>query len=99
MFNSLQKLAGLPDETLVYPGHDYTEENVRFALTLEPDNEALHKKMSEIQAIICQQNPCGRHSSPYTVPSTIAEEKRLNPFLRAKTWREFAELRKRKDVF
>jgi hydroxyacylglutathione hydrolase len=98
MYNSLRKLAALPDETLVYPGHDYTEENVRFAMTVELDKEALQKKLSEIQIVLGKKNPRG-HRPPYTVPSTMGEEKRLNPFLRAKTWQEFAELRKQKDVF
>ena len=98
MFESLNKLTTLPDESLVYPGHDYTEENLQFALTIEPENEALQKKISEIQAVFAQQNPRG-HGPPYTVPSMLAEEKRLNPFLKAKTWQDFTELRRKKDVF
>ena len=92
MFKSLQKLAALPDETRIYPGHDYTEENLRFALTVEPDNENLKQKLN---AVVQQQD---QHNRP-TVPSTLAEEKQLNPFLKAKTWQVFAELRQKKDVF
>lgn len=91
MFASLQKLAALPGETHIYPGHDYTEENLQFALTVEPGNETLKKKRKAVQ----QQN---QHNRP-TVPSTLAEEKTLNPFLKAKTWQEFANLRKQKDKF
>lgn len=105
MWQSLQKLASLPPETLVYCGHDYTEENYRFALTIEPDNIAIQHRLNEIQALIQQGRP--------TVPSTIGREKQLNPFLRADSklirnalsmpdapaWQVFAELRKRKDRF
>jgi len=91
MYASLQKLTALPDETLIYPGHDYTEENVRFALTVEPDNEALQEKLAWAQKQIQTGHP--------TVPSTLAEEKRLNPFLQAKNRQTFATRRRKKDVF
>jgi hydroxyacylglutathione hydrolase len=91
MYASLQKLAALADQTLVYPGHDYTEENVRFALTFEPDNEALKKKLDEVREKTATHKP--------TVPSTLAEEKKLNPFLKAPDWQTFARLRKQKDSF
>lgn len=91
MFASLQKLAALADETLVYSGHDYTEENVRFALTIKPDNEALQKKLD----LVRQQDRIGQP----TVPSTIGEEKRLNPFLSTADWQTFTALRRKKDVF
>ncbi len=91
MYASLQKLAALPDETRIYPGHNYTEENLRFALTLSPENELLKKKLSEVRLNTQQGRP--------TVPSTIAEEKQHNPFLKAPTWQQFAQRRKRKDIF
>jgi len=91
MFNSLQKLAALPDETLIYPGHDYTEENLRFALTFEPQNIALETKLNQVRQNILHNRPA--------VPSTMPEEKMLNPFFKAKTWQQFAELRKKKDMF
>lgn len=91
MFQSLQKIAALPGETRIYPGHNYTEENLRFALTFEPGNLALQDKLDGIQ----QKDRFGHP----TVPSTLAEEKRLNPFLKVKTWQQFAELRKKKDMF
>lgn len=91
MFKSLQKLATLPDETRVYPGHDYTEENLRFALTFEPDNDALLEKHKQV----LEQTAAGKP----TVPSTMVQEKQLNPFLRAQDWQTFAKLRKKKDVF
>jgi hydroxyacylglutathione hydrolase len=88
---SLMKLAALPDDTLVYCGHDYTEENCRFALSQEPDSQLLKARLKEVQ----QLHKAGK----LTVPSTIAREKETNPFLRASSMERFAELRKRKDVF
>jgi hydroxyacylglutathione hydrolase len=81
MVASLAKLAALPDDTLVYCGHEYTEKNLRFALTLEPQNRALQEKHQAALQMI-------RNGKP-TVPSTIGEEKRINPFLRTAS----AELR------
>ena len=105
MLNSLLKLASLPDDTLVYCGHDYTVENYEFALTLEPDNEAIRKRLEEVKQAVSE----GRQ----TIPSTISQEKQTNPFFRAgtseikaalnmsgaKTEDVFAELRRRKDIF
>lgn len=91
MYASLQKLTTLSDDTLVYPGHDYTEENVRFAMMFKPENEALQKKLAVVQ----NQNKTGQP----TVPSILAEEKQLNPFLKATDWKTFAYLRKQKDVY
>ena len=91
MYASLKKLAALPDETLIYPGHDYTEENLRFALTIEPDNKELKAKLNDIQEQTARNTP--------TVPSLFGEEKKLNPFLKASSWQAFAALRRKKDVF
>ena len=91
MYASLQKLTALPDETRLYPGHDYTEENLRFALIIEPENESLRKKLNAVRQNMQEDRP--------TVPSTLGEEKQLNPFLKAKTWQEFARLRQKKNVF
>lgn len=81
MMRSLSKLMALPDDTRVYFGHEYTEKNLRFALTLEPGNEALREKHAWAMA---QQRNGGT-----TTPTTIAAEKATNPFLR---WHS-AELR------
>jgi hydroxyacylglutathione hydrolase len=91
MYASLMKLSALPDETLVYCGHDYTEENCRFGLTIEPENLKLQNRLQEVLAAQKAGRP--------TVPSTIGREKETNPFLRAGTVDVFADLRKRKDVF
>ena len=74
MMGSLAKLAALPDDTRVYCGHEYTEKNLEFALTLEPGNPTLRSKMTAVQAL--------RRAGKPTVPSTIADEKATNPFLR-----------------
>ncbi|MHC4552226.1 MAG: hydroxyacylglutathione hydrolase [Planctomycetota bacterium] len=91
LFASFEKLRSLPDQTLVYPGHNYTEENIRFALTLESDNASLRQKLGTVRDLDNKNTP--------TVPSTLAEEKQLNPFLRAKTSDELAVLRHKKDIF
>lgn len=72
---SLARLAALPDATLVYCGHEYTEGNLRFALTLEPNNAALVERLREVQSLRAQGRP--------TVPTSIAIEKQTNPFLRS----------------
>ena len=91
MWSSLQKLTALPDNTKVYCGHDYTLENYEFALETKPNNPAIKKRLSEIRQAIQQ--------GKLTVPSTIAQEKATNLFLRAETPEIFAELRRRKDMF
>ena len=74
MIQSLARLIGLPDDTRVYFGHEYTEKNLRFALTLEPSNRALREKHTWATA----QGASGAS----TTPTTIASEKETNPFLR-----------------
>lgn len=74
MWRSLQKILSWPDETLVYCAHEYTEANARFAVTVEPDNAALKTRYEEIRAARAKGIP--------TVPTTIALEKKTNPFLR-----------------
>lgn len=82
MWSSLSKLMTLPDATRVYCGHEYTQSNGRFALTLEPGNAALVARMNEVDAACARGAP--------TIPSTIGLEKRTNPFLRS----DSAELRR-----
>lgn len=105
MFESLAKLAALPPETMVCSGHEYTQSNAKFALTVDPDNPALISRVKEISAARAAGRP--------TVPSTLAEELATNPFLRAgdegvqahlgMSGRApvdvFAEIRTRKDRF
>jgi len=74
MHSSLQKLIALPDPTKVYCGHEYTENNLRFALTVERKNPKLLARFERVQAL--------RTRGLSTVPSTMEEEKLTNPFLR-----------------
>ncbi len=90
MYQSMQRLASLPDDTLVYPGHDYTEENYRFAITVDPDNAAIRQSLAELRDAPGQAGH---------VPSTIAKEKQTNVFIMATSPKNFADLRKRKDRF
>lgn len=105
MWDSLLKLASLPNDTLVYCGHDYTVEDLEFAMSIEPDNQAVRQRLRQV----IRMQEAGKPS----VPSTIAQEKMTNPFLRSDTPEVkkalkmsnaravdvFAELRRRKDFF
>ena len=75
MWRSLGKLMALPDATRVYCGHEYTLSNARFAVGIDPDNQALARRAKEIEAI--------RERGAPTIPTTIGVEKATNPFLRA----------------
>jgi hydroxyacylglutathione hydrolase len=74
MWDSVSKIAALPGETNVYCGHEYTLNNARFALTIEPENDALKKRVVEVEALRAAGKP--------TLPTTIDHEKATNPFLR-----------------
>jgi hydroxyacylglutathione hydrolase len=105
MWESLNKLRALPGDTRIYCGHEYTQTNARFALTIEPGNRALQARAREVDAMRAEGNP--------TIPATMAEELRTNPFLRADdpelgravgldgadAVAVFAEIRRRKDAF
>jgi hydroxyacylglutathione hydrolase len=75
MWTSLLKLRALPDDTEIYCGHEYTEANIRFALTIEPDNPDLRARAEEARRQVAAGQP--------TIPTTIGAEKRANVFLRA----------------
>lgn len=91
MHANLRRLATLPPETRVYCAHEYTLANGRFALTVEPDNDALVERMAEVEA--------ARASGQATVPTTIALELATNPFMRSSSVTEFARRRAAKDSF
>ncbi|GAA0597963.1 hydroxyacylglutathione hydrolase [Craurococcus roseus] len=91
MFRSLQALNALPGETLVCCGHEYTESNARFALSVDGGNAAL-RAMAEAAAAL-------RRDGKPTVPTTLAREREANPFLRAPDAARLAELRSAKDSF
>jgi hydroxyacylglutathione hydrolase len=103
MWQSLLKLRALPDDTRIYCGHEYTQANIRFAKTIEPDNAALEARQRQVEKLRTAREP--------TIPSLLAEEKAANPFLRADlpelanavglpnqpAWKVFAEIRERKN--
>jgi hydroxyacylglutathione hydrolase len=105
MWRSLVKLRELPDDTRVYCGHEYTRANIRFAKTIEPNNKALAARERAVETLLAEGKP--------TIPSTLAEEKAANPFLRADVAEVaaavgmsgrppaevFAEIRARKNKF
>ena len=85
MHRSLQRLAALPDDTRVCCAHEYTQDNLRFAWTLEPGNEALAARIREVWAL--------RAEGGCAVPSRMEQERRTNPFLRADAPELVASLR------
>lgn len=105
MWASLQKLNALPDETLLFSGHEYTASNLRFALSLEPENPQL--------ILLAQRVADLRAAGKPTVPTNLAQERKTNPFLRAQNpdmkaaigmpnapdVDVFTEIRARKDKF
>jgi hydroxyacylglutathione hydrolase len=105
MWHSLLKLRSLPDDTRFYCGHEYTNANIRFAKTIEPNNKALAARADEVAKLSAAGKP--------TIPETIGAEKAANPFLRADdaevaksvdlagapAWKVFAEIRERKNRF
>ncbi|MDA9468247.1 hydroxyacylglutathione hydrolase [Bradyrhizobium sp. CCBAU 53415] len=75
MWDSLLKLRALPDDFKLYCGHEYTASNVKFALTIEPDNAALQARAAEVTKLRAENKP--------TIPTLLGDEKRANVFLRA----------------
>ncbi|MCI4678140.1 hydroxyacylglutathione hydrolase [Rhodoblastus acidophilus] len=75
MHETLMRLADLPGETQVFCGHEYTEANARFAVTVDPGNALLAERVREVADL--------RARGAFTLPSTIARECETNPFLRA----------------
>ena len=91
MFRSLQRLSEWPGETLLYCAHEYTLANARFAVQAEPGNAAIAERLAAVEQL--------RSAGEITVPTTVAEERETNPFVRSTDWREFARLRDQKDSF
>lgn len=103
MWNSVSKIAALPGDTRIYCGHEYTLGNARFALSVEPENEALKARVAEVEVLRAAGEP--------TIPTTVELEKATNPFLRpnsrmmrarlgldgAPDWEVFARLRQLKN--
>ena len=89
MFNSLNKLNSLPENTKIYSAHEYTENNLKWALTLEPKNICIIERLKLIQIKLKKGIP--------SLPSTLSEERKTNLFLRANNVEEFSVLRRHKD--
>jgi hydroxyacylglutathione hydrolase len=91
MYRSLQRLTALPSDTRLYCAHEYTLANARFAAHAEPGNAAVAKRLAEVEAL--------RESGRITVPTTVAQERETNPFVRSTNVEEFAQRRAAKDSF
>lgn len=105
MWSSLEKILALPDDTRIYCGHEYTQNNARFALTVDPDNETLRQRAETVNRMRAAGKP--------TLPALMSEEKATNPFLRpddagirrtlkmenARPVEVFARIRALKDAF
>lgn len=91
MFANMQRFAAMPDQTVIYCAHEYTQSNGRFAVVAEPDNAAIRERMVDVES--------ARANDEATVPTIIGLERATNPFLRAETAEKLAELRAAKDGF
>jgi hydroxyacylglutathione hydrolase len=103
MWDSVSKIAALPSDTNIYCGHEYTLNNARFAMTIEPENDALKARVAEVEAARAAGKP--------TLPTTVEAERATNPFLRPRSrtikarlglqgaldWEVFARLRQLKN--
>ncbi|MDX2306941.1 MAG: hydroxyacylglutathione hydrolase [Hyphomicrobium sp.] len=103
MWRSLERIAALPPDTTLYCGHEYTVQNARFGMTIEPWNKALERRLADVEALRAEGKP--------TLPTRVDVEIETNVFLRAgdarirrelgmgaaADWRVFAEIRERKN--
>ena len=91
MYDSLQRIAALPEDTALYCGHEYTLANARFAAHAEPDNADIAERLEAVARL--------RERGEITLPTTVGEERATNPFVRASSVAEFAARRSAKDSF
>ncbi|WP_425228426.1 hydroxyacylglutathione hydrolase [Sphingomonas sp.] len=91
MFANMERYRALPDNTIVYCGHEYTQSNGRFARSVEPGNQAIAERMVEVDRLRAAGEP--------TVPTTIGQERATNPFMRATSAEHLGERRVAKDNF
>ena len=91
MYRSLGRLVDLPEDTRLYCAHEYTLANAQFAAHAEPQNDAVAARLAEVNGL--------RDRGLITLPTTVAEERGTNPFVRASNASEFARLRAEKDSF
>ena len=90
-FESLQRFKQLPDHTQVFPAHEYTQSNLKFAVAVMPPSCELLEQQERVDMLRAQRRP--------TLPTTIGLEKRINLFLQAVSLSEFIALRQQKDNF
>lgn len=90
-YDSLQKFGQLPENIKVYSGHEYTQTNLEFSLTIEPENKALKKALAEVKEL--------RQAGRATLPTTIGREKEINLLMQAPNLENFIELRNKRDEF
>jgi hydroxyacylglutathione hydrolase len=91
MFGSLARLSALPADTALYAAHEYTLSNARFAEHSEPDNQAILDRHERVRQL--------REEGRITLPTTVAQERATNPFVRAADAQQLATLRAEKDSF
>lgn len=91
MYQSLNRLATLPDDTMIYCAHEYTSDNGRFATSVLPNYQPLKNRLEIVKQL--------RQDNLPTLPVSLGEEKKTNPFLLAKNVIEFTDYRKAKDHF
>ncbi len=89
MYRALNRLASLPSETRIYCAHEYTEDNLKWASALFPNNNQIKNRLHKVSKL--------RQQGKLSLPSTLSEEKSTNLFLLAKTSQELGKLRKHKD--
>ena len=91
MYSNMQRIAALSGDVQIYCGHEYTLANARFAAHVEPGNAAVADRLARVTAM--------RESGQITLPTTVAEERETNPFVRSTNVEEFARRRAAKDSF
>jgi hydroxyacylglutathione hydrolase len=91
MYSNMQRIAALPDDVRIYCGHEYTLANARFAAEVEAGNAAVAERLARVEAL--------REAGQITLPTTVAEERETNPFVRSTDVEEFARRRAAKDSF
>jgi hydroxyacylglutathione hydrolase len=91
MYSNMRRVAALPGDVRIYCGHEYTLANARFAEHAEPENAAIKSRMEVVETL--------RNEGKITLPTTVAQERETNPFVRATNTEEFARLRTAKDSF
>ena len=89
MFESLNKLNSLPENTKIYSAHEYTESNLEWALSLKPNDISIIERLKDVKS--------KRQKGLPSLPSTISEERKTNLFLRARNIEELKRLRIHKD--